>query len=282
MQLININKAVSLAACVLGLGLLASGCKKGELLRYTAADRIQFVDNKDLSATFVYEDAAVTKDTVYLAVHTIGDLRGYDRPVSLQQIKEYQVDYTRDPVTGAVLDSTVTERPFTAVAGKHYVSFDDPGLQPLMVVKAGEVEANIPVVLLRDASLKENSYRLRVELAANSDFQLGETGVRQKTVVFSDHLERFASWLQDSYVYPAFTNFGAYSTGKHQFMIDVLQTNIDESWYQAAAAAGALNNYKVLLKEALAAFNQDPANIQSGKAPLRATEDPSSAVVSFP
>jgi len=65
-------------------------------------------------------------------------------------------------------------------------------------------------------------------------------------------------------------------------MINVLHETIDEAWYQAASSIGALANYQNLLKGALAAFNSDPANIASGKAPLRETDSPNSLAISFP
>ncbi len=138
-------------------------------------------------------------------------------------------------------------------------------------------------MLLRDASLKDNSYRLRVELAANDAFGLGETKARARTVIFSDRLERFYSWRFDNGTAPAFYTFGKYSTGKHQFMIDVLGEVIDENWYKAALYCRRAH----ALCEPVQAGNcsasmPTPANIASGKAPVRETGSPNSAVVSFP
>ncbi len=261
---------------------IASGCKKDKYLMYSDMDRIQLNDTFAMSATFVYDDASVIKDTVYVQVNTIGQISTHDRAVKLEQIKEYTTTYTRDPITNQITDSVVAEMPYEAVAGVHYIALDDPSLAPLMVVKADSVHALIPIVLLRDTSLKTNSYRLRIQLVANDEFGLGEEAARQKTILFSDHLERFASWSVDNTSAPAYISFGKYSTGKHQFMIDVLGVNIDDAWYRAASAAGALTEYENILKQALATFNSDPANIASGKAPLRETSDPNSAVVTFP
>ncbi len=66
-------------------------------------------------------------------------------------------------------------------------------------------------------------------------------------------------------------------------MIDVQNAMIDDDWYKAIAAAGAQTHYKNLFKKiALVVFNTDPANISSGKSPLRETSDPTSPVVTFP
>lgn len=262
--------------------IIASGCKKAAYLMYNDIARIQLSDTAALNSTFVYDDPAVIKDTVLVEVNTIGGITGYDRPVKLVQVAEYDYSYVRDAVTNQITDTIIKARPFTAVPGVHYVALNDPSLQSLMVVKANEVKAKIPVVLLRDTSLKSNTYRLRVQLVANDQFGLGEQGARERTIVFSDHLERFYSWRVDNGSAPAYYTFGRYSTGKHQFMIDVLKVNVDEAWYQAAVLAGALTQYRTMLKEALTAFNSDPVNIASGKAPLRETDSPSSSAVTFP
>ena len=240
-----------------------TGCKKNEQLLYNDIARVQLNDTATINSTFVYEPVTTTQDTVYVQVNTIGKTTSNDREVKLVQVTE-------------------KDEPFPAVAGVHYVSMDDPSLKKLMVIKANAVSALIPVVLLRDTSLKSNSYRLRLELTANDQFGLGEVQYRSIAIRFSDHLERFFSWRVDGTQAPAFFSFGKYSIGKHQFMIDVLHETIDEAWYQAASSIGALTNYQNLLKSALARFNSDPANIASGKAPLRETSSPNSLAISFP
>ncbi len=245
----------------LAAGLI--GCSKADELLYEDIARVQMADTATVNSTFVYEPATKTRDTVYIQVNTIGKTTNYDRAVKLVQVAE-------------------KNEPNPAVPGVHYLAMDDPSLKSLMVVKANAVKALIPVVLLRDASLKNNSYRLRLELAANDQFDLGETQSQSRAIRFSDRLERFYSWRVDTYVAPAYGYFGKYSTRKHQYMVDVLHEQIDEAWYQAALSIGALTHYKNLIKEALAAYNSDPANIASGKAPMKETDDPNSLVITFP
>lgn len=245
------------------LTAVISGCKKNEQLLYHDIARVQLNDTATINSTFVYESPTTTRDTVYVQVNTIGKIANNDREVKLVQVTE-------------------PDELFPAVAGVHYVSMDDPSLKKLRVIKANAVSAKIPVVLLRDTSLKSNSYRLRLELTANDQFGLGEVQYRSIAIRFSDHLERFFSWRVDANQAPAFITFGKYSMGKHQFMIDVLHETIDEAWYQTASSIGALTNYQNLLKSALARFNSDPANIASGKAPLRETSSPNSLAISFP
>ncbi|WP_245999732.1 DUF4843 domain-containing protein [Paraflavitalea soli] len=270
-------------SCIIIIGLaVAAGCKKADYLLYQDTARIQMADTAAASITFVYEAPSVTRDTVYVRLNTIGGITDKDRKVKLEQVTEYDVTYVRDPVTNKITDSVVKEKPFKAVAGKHYIGFDDPAMQSLLVIRANKAYDSIPIILLRDADLKSNSYRLRLKVVANDVFGIGETKAIQKTLVFSDRLERFASWLTDSYSSTAYGTLGKYSTTKHQFIIDVLKVRIDEAWWQAILAAGATAHYKSVLKDALVAFNTDPANISSGKAPMRETSDPNSPLVTFP
>ncbi|WP_295116538.1 DUF4843 domain-containing protein [uncultured Chitinophaga sp.] len=263
------------------LMVTAIGCKKAEQLVYNDIARIQLHDTAAMNFTFVYDAATVVKDTVYVRVNTIGGITSADRPVKFVQVPEYDYTYVRDPITNQIIDTVETERPFKAVPGIHYLDFNDKAAPP-MVVSADSARAFVPVVLLRDPSLKENTYRLRIQIAANDAFGLGEIMAREMTIIFSDRLERFYSWRTDNTVSPAFNNFGKYSTGKHQFMIDALKTNINEEWYQAALTAGAMQQYRNVVKQLLTEFNANPANIASGKAPLRETDNPTSAVVTFP
>lgn len=262
--------------------VMAASCKKAESLMYSDVNRVQMRDTATINSTFVYDPVTVITDTILVEVNTIGDIANHDRPIKLVQVPEYDLTFVRDPITNVITDTIKTERPFKAQPGVHYVALDDKSLEPLMVVKANEVRAKLPIVLKRDASLKTNSYRLRLQLAANSEFSLGEAKAREITIVFSDRLERFYSWRVDGTQASAFNSFGKYSTAKHQFMIEVLETKVDEEWYQAIVAAQATQNYKNVFKEALLAFNSDPANIASGKAPLRESDAPGSAVVTFP
>lgn len=255
------NRLISIT--LISLVAVVTGCSKTDGLLYSDSARLQLGDTTTVSSTFVYEPAAKTRDTVYIQVNTIGKMAAYDREVTLVQVAE-------------------KNEPNPAVAGVHYVSMTDPSLKSQMVIKANTVSAMIPVVLLRDVSLKTKSIHLRLELAANDQFGLGELQKRSRAVIFSDRLERFYSWRTDAGASAAFVSFGKYSTRKHQFMIDVLHEQIDEAWFQAALSIGEIQHYKNFLKDKLNVFNTDPANIASGIAPMRETSDLTSPVITFP
>ncbi|WP_293306795.1 DUF4843 domain-containing protein [Pedobacter sp. UBA5917] len=251
----------SLAAIL--ISVTAISCSKTQGLLYSDVARVQLNDTATVSSTFVYDAPTITRDTIYIQVNTIGEMANVDRAVKFVQVNN-KTDL------------------FPAVSGQHFVPFDDPSIKNLMVIKANTVKAKIPVILLRDASLKTNTYRLRLQLAANDQFALGEVQSRSTSILFSDRLERFYSWRVDNGAAPAFYTLGKYSTRKHQFMIDVLHEQIDEAWYQTMVNLGAQQHYGNTLKTALAKFNNDPVNIASGKAPLRETDEVGSLPITFP
>jgi hypothetical protein len=257
------------------------GCKKAGYLMYNDGHRIQITDTSTQSFSFFYEAATVTRDTIYVNLNTIGGITDHNRTVTVEQIPEIDYTYKYDPITNKVIDSTPNPKTNPAIAGKHYVPFTDPGAQAIMFVQADSAVGRLPIILIRDASLKDSACRLRIRITANDEFMLGEKNFMEKTIIFSDRLERFESWKNDNTA-PAVGTLGKYSTGKHQFMIDVLKVQIDETWWKAILAAQATIHYKNYLRDALLAFNTDPANIASGKAPVRETKDPTSAPITFP
>ena len=133
---------------------------------------------------------------------------------------------------------------------------------------------------MRDASLKEDDYRLCLRLKATDDFRLGETGKLSGTIVLSDKLSKPNFWnsSEDRYY------FGVYSTRKHEFMIEVMQTEISDAWWNKLSADYAEINYtKDKLRDALQAYNDDPDNKVQGLAPMRENQnDPNSALITFP
>jgi hypothetical protein len=258
--------------------LAVAGCRQEDPMMFSGDARVQLKDTAILRHTFVYSSAEVRSDTLYLQVNTIGETATRDRRVRLVQVPEYDVTYVTDPVTEEI-DTIVTERPNKAIPGVHYVAMDDPSLQALAVVKPGAVTAMIPVILLRDASLKTDDYRLRLQLAESDDFKTGETRMVARTILFSDRLVQPSFWdVNVNYT------FGTYSVRKHQFMIDVSGERIDTEWYDTYIRniVGAPQQYKNFFKAALSDFNNDPANIASGAAPLRESDNPGSPLITFP
>lgn len=272
--------------------ILAVGCQEGKMMTYTDEARVQYAfETSDIPYSFIWLDKSQTEAVVKIPLKVIGGPMDADRQLKVVQVSEYTVEYTYDN-KGYVTDSTVTKIENEAVPGVHYVAFDDPEAQALLKVKAGAVQDSVAVILKRDASLSSGKVRLRVQLEASDDFQLGESKFLARTIVFSDMLEQPSGWYwKSTYNYStAYSYLGMYSVPKHELMIRVLQrlqgadSRVDDEWIAKGNSDPTIFVYwRAKFIEELNAFNENPENIASGAAPLR--EDPSnpnSALVSFP
>lgn len=269
---------------ILPLFLGLEGCQEEEGLLFNDKARVQLrADGSgtldDYSYSFIWSPASTTRDIVYLPLRVMGGPADTDRHVSIEQVSEYDVTYTKDH-WGYVTDSVVTERTDKAVAGKHYVPFDSPEYDQLLTIPAGEVLTQIGVILLRDVSLSSEKVRLRIRLKPNEDFELGESKYLERTITISDMLEQPSNWgtrYMNSY-------FGSYSKAKHELMMKVVNGKVDEEWVDQAYSSVSFRYYwRMKFIEALQEFNNDPINIASGLAPMRENAaDPNSALITFP
>lgn len=267
---------------MLPLCLGLTGCHEEDGLLFNEKARVLLTtDIGDYSYSFVWSDASTKRDTVYFPVRVMGGPSDKDRHVMLEQVSEYNVTYKKDK-WGYVTDSVVTERTDKAVAGRHYVAFDDPEYQKLSIIPAGKVSSRVGIILLRDASLTKEKVRLRIRLKASDDFELGERKFLECTVVFSDMLERPSNWgsrYMDRIL-------GAYSNAKHRLMMKVVGegTKIDEEWIEEASKSPSFVTYwRMKFIEELENYNSNQENIDNGLAPMREdANDPNSALVTFP
>ena len=263
-------------ACLIGL----SGCQKAEYRLFDDVARVQMVGDREHYYNFVYKDReSVHRDTVYLTVQTMGDLSEVRRKIAFKQIPEYDITYKYDN-KGNLVDSSMTEKPNKAIPGVHYVPMDSEEMQPLLVAESRMVYVKIPVILLRDTSLRREEKRLCLKLVETDDFKLGENSQLSRVVVVGDKLLRPQKW--DSW-YEKY-QFGKYSERKHEFMIEVTQEKVDDEWFELLTYDSAKISYlKNKFKQELAKYNNDPENLAKGLAPMREdSNDPNSPLVVFP
>ena len=237
-----------------GLLMTMLSCKKASFIDYQDVDRLQFgpPDPEKIywsdyektwkwadttkSYSFYFEAPKIVQDTLYFDLYTLGQIADFDRPFKLVQ----------KAVAGAE----------NAVAGKHYLAFDNEKAKSLYVVKAGQSHLRVPIVLLRDASLKEKPYTLYLELAPNEHFQPGPSTNIWRKAIIADRLLQPSAWTDDAARY----YWGKYSTVKHQFMIDATDLLWDQSMMENLAY-DETNYYKAELKKALADYNaKHPGN----------------------
>ncbi len=189
------------------------------------------------SATFFYYSPEINKDTVFFDIYAIGGVKNVDREFVLEQVPLVDVD--------------------NAVAGVHYINFNDASVKPLYKIKAGEVHTKVPIVILRDNSLKSKTVELKIQIRENSNFKLGEVSNIWRRVIFTDRLIRPNSW--DEWLTRYY--LGKYSIVKHQFFIETSGQRWDDDFIQTIRANFAeLGYWKSLVKGALLEYNSKNPN----------------------
>lgn len=233
---------------------------------YTGQQYLEFYSKNDVKAVttaysaFYYLDAGKTTDTVLLHVVTLGSLPTKTSYVTLN----------------ASTDKTNVSAYPDAVAGVHYVSFDDPELKKLMKVEAGKFEAYIPVVLKRDPSLKSSVYQLRFNIGVSDDFKPGSSKHTEGVIYISDRLSQPSNWTTTFFL-------GTYGTVKHQFIIEQSGQRWDTDFITTLTTPADLNAqsfYLFKFTQALKVLNA--TRKAAGLTELR--EDPlvPSTAVTFP
>ena len=257
-----------------------TACSQDDDYPYQDVARVQFIGSseegpEDMIYSFYWLNDGSQRDTIYIPIRVLGGPADHARRVRISQITEYDIQYKTDN-KGYVTDTIKTELPNKAVPGVHYVPFDDAEYESILNIKANEVKDEIPVILLRDKSLKQDKMRLRVKLETSDEFQLGETALLSRTIVFSDKLEQPKEW-NSRYL-------GNYSIPKHELMIKVVGNRVDDKWLEKGNKDKSFFVYwRGKFVDALEEFNNDPENLSSGKAPMRENpEDLNSAIVTFP
>lgn len=157
------------------------------------------LDDQSLTYSFYGLDESITQDTIYFEVYIMGHLSDEDRFFTLKQVE---------------LAQDGSDEIYNAVAGTHYVSFDDESVSSLYFIPAGATSATVPVILKRDATLKENAYSLYIELTDNENFTVASPDTNNKLISLTEVMVKPSTWgdVVDYYI-------GDYGLRKHELMI---------------------------------------------------------------
>ena len=245
-----------------------AGCDDSSELYSYPINKIGFLlaegESKVMTKTFIYDGPEMERDTVYVRMRTMGFVSDVDRQVRLEQAE----------VTEEEAASTLN-----AVPGVHYIPFDDPEQIAMTVVRAGQVEAEIPIILLRDPSLETEQVALKIRIAENEEFQPFNQELSERIILFSDQPLQPAAW-NESFV----PFFGEWGPVKYRFMLDNTTPLWDDEFIESL-----LNDYTSLmfwqsrLVELLSAENA--RREEAGEGPLReapALGETEGKLVSFP
>ena len=133
-------------------------CKENTALDYENDPALYFengtyTQRDSISHTFFIQPDDQMRDTVFVEILTMGYPADADRPF--------------------VLEQTNAGRPGAAVAGKHFVAFDDPEMLEHLKIPKGSVRKSFPLIVLRDPSLELEEVRIELKIGENEYFRSG-------------------------------------------------------------------------------------------------------------
>lgn len=249
MSLMKRHIAIKLSMACLCLGFSFTACEK-DLEPYNNSNawlNFRYYDwssgygvelmQEDSYYSFALRSASLgvelQQDTVWMEVETMGFLSDLDRTVELEQ-KHIEEEELQEYNEGE------------AVPGVHYVPFDDPDLLAKSYVPAGSTIAKVPIVVLRDPSLDEQSVALRITFKDNGIFKPGYPVYNTHTIHIAGRLSKPESWDLNYLDY----NFVGYTETVHELMIQWSGNAWDDDYVKSIAS-----NYDYL--QYLKAFFQE-------------------------
>ena len=230
------NKIIIFGFCLLISGLIFPGCEEKVVDQFDAEPSLFFYNGNynlagesqlgSYSYSFFYIESSVTQDTLWVDVRLNGFTPDEDYPISLVQLNEG--------------DSA-------AVAGKHYVAFDDPSMQEELIMPAGNISTLIPIVINKTEDLEIKEFTLEFGFEANNYFVAGIEDPSTFTITMTAMAVKPPAW--DHYYDVA---FGEWGQEKMKFLIDyvgftdftISLSSFDLYRYYNLKARAALEEYE--------------------------------------
>ena len=188
------------------MALFAASCEKDVVHRFEEQASLCFywdiptigapTQRDSLNYSFFLGDDSVVQDTVWIDVRLTGMPSSTPRQMPFSQIN--------------------TGKANAAIAGTHYIAFDDPRFATHMVFPAGKVAMMFPVVMLRTAEMRTKEFRLEIGIGTNEHFT---TGIYKQTsflVKFNDYISEPPTWYSAYFNYA----FGTWGAVKMKFIIE--------------------------------------------------------------
>lgn len=218
---------------VLLLPLIVAACTQNEMLSYENDPAIYFAGNLEnqsdsVNHSFFMLSSEIAKDTVLVRINIMGELSSQARPVAVVQ-------------TNAGAEEA-------AVAGTHYVPFDDATLKPLYQVPAGKEFVDIPIVFIRDASLDSTKVRLELSLTTNEYFRPGIVEKQRFVLTTTDLIEKPSAWDTRWYMFLG----RSWGSVKMRFIIDITGYT---DWYTTPTDMALMQYFGAIAKQKLIEYN---------------------------
>ena len=171
-----------------------------------------------LDYSFAFYPSSITETAMNMTLFVMGNITDYERSAKIEIVK-----------------------------GETSASEDQYSLPTEIKVPANTYAIPFTIVLKRTSDLSTKNVRLRIRIVDTGDFHVGVVEHNGFTIKWNDMLSKPRNWDELNEF------FGVFSLVKFRFIIDTLgvgEFNIDTmSW-------GQLNNYRIVMKNALTAYNE--------------------------
>lgn len=192
------------------LGSLFAACKEEYPTEYSGDPYLLFPTDENGTNIYVqshysnfyyYQDESITRDTVYIPLVTMGAIADEDLIVKMEIFDGDTMSYPE----------RIDEDTKNAIAGVHYVPFDDEEMYENLIFHEGKMQDTIPLIILRDPSLKESTYRITFKLIDSENSIAADQTENRVVVYLADKVSKPSNW--DAWY------FGTYGDVKMDFMI---------------------------------------------------------------
>lgn len=192
--------------------LLLAACTQEQPTEYQNEPGIYFfrspyvgpVEQRD-SLEFAFYVKQVVEGGIFeqmLDVRTIGGTEQRVRPFRIRQ--------------------TNAGQPGAAVAGKHYVAFDDARMLDVLKIPAGATQFMLPIMCINDSELADKKVRLEIEIDTNAEFGPVVKEWSKFVITFGDIAVRPQTWIDNDDTQSWFLYFGMWSAEKMRFISNTI------------------------------------------------------------
>lgn len=217
----------------------AVSCKENTALEYENDPALYFENTTygqrdSVSHTFFVNPDTQIRDTVFVEILTMGYPVDEERPFVLIQANEGQ--------------------PGAAIAGKHFVAFDDPEMTAHLKMPKGAVRKSFPLIVLRDPSLETEEVRIELKIGENDFFRSGIDVWNNFVVKTTAMAVKPTTW--DTYW--KYTFGLTWGSVKMKFIIDNTGFSDFDGGYLSSDYADYLGSK---VQQKLLEYNADPTNL---------------------
>lgn len=232
------NRIIIYGFCLLATAGLFSSCEKEAVAEFDSPASLFFysgayslmggAQGDSKSYSFFYTESTLTEDMLWIDVRLTGMPSDRDHVIPLVQQN--------------------VGKPGAAVAGTHYVAFDDPRMVEYLVIPEGSTGVTIPVIIKKTADMEDKEFTLEVGIGTNDYFVAGLKEKSVFTVTMTAMAVKPPGW---GYYYEQV--FGTWGQVKMKFIIDhvgftdfetVLDNNYDLRRYLSMKSRELLAQYE--------------------------------------